>query len=188
MEEFKSLDQLTKIDRKYLSNEGSNETTPSLEKLHQLLTNEVLNDAAPYQTQDQFNIIKNMALYSYFCRSLTAEVQLKTYSLIEYALNVKIRPKKPMMLKALMNHALENHWITDSGFRHIKSFSPDNQGCQSLIEQIPSLINLHQLGSNILMGSSLEHIAICTDFINQLFPDTNNSISNQSSCFSEKET
>jgi hypothetical protein len=152
MEEFKSLDQLTKMDPRYALNNG-NDSVLSLQKMHQVLAEETLNNHVADQIKDQFNIIKNMALYSFFCHSLTAEVQFKCYSLIEYALKLKIQPKKPMMLKALLEHALNQSWISDSGFRHIQQASSDNQGCKLMINQIPSLRSLNELGSNVQMSN-----------------------------------
>ena len=188
MEEFKSLDQLTKVDPQHVLNDAK-DSPLSLENMHQLLANEMLSVHVPNEIQDQFNIIKNMALYSFFCYPLAIEVQLKSYSLIEFALKLKIRPKQPMMLKALLEHALNQQWISDNGFRHIEQVSADNQGCQLLINQISRLTSLGQLGSNIQMGKEtcIEHIRICCDFLNQLFAETNYSHSEKSDLFNKTE-
>lgn len=146
------------------------DSVPNLEVMHRYLAQETLNDEVPDEIKGQFNVAKNMALYSYFFYALSPEVHLKTYSLIEHALRVKTKPKGKMMLKALLNHALSQGWISDSGFRHIKNPSPSNEWCKTMIETIPSLRNSKAHGSTMLVGNCLNHISSCADFINQLFP------------------
>lgn len=146
------------------------DSVPNLEVMHRYLAQETLNDEVPDEIKGQFNVAKNMALYSYFFYALSPEVHLKTYSLIEHALRVKTKPKGKMMLKALLKHALSQGWISDSGFRHIKNPSPSNEWCKTMIETIPSLRNSKAHGSTMLVGNCLNHISSCADFINQLFP------------------
>lgn len=186
MEEFKSLEELTNMDPQHQLHNDQGRPL-SLKEMHDRLNNDLLNDYVPIEIKDQFNIIKNMALYSFFCASLTTEVQLKTYSLIEYALRLKIQPKKPMMFKALMQHALNEEWISDEGFRHVKNVGVDNQVCKSMIRQFPSFQSLRELGSHIVTSNKrcLEHVAICCDFINQIFDVKSHLMSTQPSFFNK---
>jgi hypothetical protein len=170
MEKFKSLEELTEMDEKHRLMGLVCGSIPSLEGMHKFLSKEVLNEETPDEIKGQFNVAKNMALYSYYFYALAPEVHLKTYSIIEHALRVKTNPQKPMMLKALINHAVAQRWISDSGFRHIKTPSPVNEWCKSMVETIPSLRNSKAHGSTILVGDCLHHISSCADFINQLFP------------------
>jgi len=170
MEKFKSLEELTEMDEKHRLMGLVCGSIPNLKGMHEFLSEEVLNEETPDEIKGQFNVAKNMALYSYYFYALAPEVHLKTYSIIEHALRVKTNPKKPMMLKALINHALAQRWISDSGFRNIKNPSPDNEWCKSMVETIPSLRNSKAHGSTILVGDCLHHISSCADFINQLFP------------------
>ena len=62
----------------------------------------------PDEIKGQVNVAKNMAMYSYLFYTIAPEVQLKAYSIIEHALRIKVKPKKPMKLKALMLHTI-NH-------------------------------------------------------------------------------
>lgn len=172
MEEFKSLEELTVMDEKHRLMGAICGTVPSLEGMHKFLLEEILNDEVPAEIQGQFNVVKNMALYSYFFYALAPEVHLKTYTVIEHALRLRAKPKKPMMLKALINHAVSQRWIKDSGFRHIENPTPDNEWCKSLVDVVPSLRNSKAHGSSMLTGDCLHHISACADFINQLFPST----------------
>lgn len=170
MEDFKTLDELTKMDEKHALMGVVCGSVPSLEGMHEYLANEILNETVPNQIKGQFNVAKNMALYSYFFYALAPEVQLKTYTVIEHALRIRTNPKKTMMLKALINHAVSQRWISDSGFRHIVNPSSDNDWCKSMVDVMPNLRNSKAHGSTMLVGDCLHHISSCTDFVNQLFP------------------
>jgi hypothetical protein len=96
---------------------------------------------------------------------------LKTYTLIEHALKLKVKPEKRMMLGKLLRVALNNGWISNAGFRHIENPLPDNEWCEAMLKGIPDLRNSQAHGSSMLVGDCLHHIAVCADFINQLFPE-----------------
>ncbi len=170
MEEFKSLEELTEMDEKHRLMGAICGSVPSLERMHKYLSEEVLNEEVPEEIQGQFNVAKNMALYSYYFYALDPEVHLKTYTIIEHALRIKTNPKKKMMFRALMNHAVSKRWIKDSGFRHIDNPSPDNEWCKSMVDVMSDLRNSKAHGSSMLVGDCLHHISSCADFVNQLFP------------------
>lgn len=170
MEEFKSLEMLSVMDEKHRLMGAVCGSIPSLKGMHDYLSKEVLNEKVPDEVRGQFNVAKNMAIYSYYFYALAPEVQLKTYTVIEHALRLKAKPKKTMMLKALINHAVSQRWVTDAGFRHLDASSSGNEWCKSMITVIPSLRNLKAHGSSMQVGDCLHHISSCADFINQLFP------------------
>lgn len=171
MEEFKSLNELMEMDRKHKLMGGVTGSLPSLERMHKCLASEVLNEEVPDEIKGQFNVAKNMAIYSYFFYALASEVHLKTYTIIEHALRLRVKSNKRMMLKALINHAVSQRWISDAGFRHITSPSSSNEWCKSMVDAIPNLRNSQAHGSSMLVGDCLHHISSCTDFVNQLFPE-----------------
>lgn len=170
MEELKSLDELTEMDEKHRLMGAVCGGVPSLEKMHDFLSQERLNRQVPEEIKGQFNVAKNMALYSYYFYALAPEVHLKIYTLIEYALKLKVKPEKHMMLGKLLWVALTNGWVSDAGFRHIENPSPDNEWCKAMLKGIPDLRNSQAHGSSMLAGDCLHHITVCADFINQLFP------------------
>ncbi len=172
MEEFKSLEELTKMDKQHRLLEDICGSAPTLERMHEDISKEVLNEEVPDEIKGQFNVAKNMALYSYFFYALAPEVHLKTYTIIEHALSIRTNSKKRMKLRALIKHALSQRWISDAGFRHIDNPSSDNKWCKSLVETIPILRNSQAHGSPMLVGDCLQHISVCTDFVNQLFPSS----------------
>ena len=170
MEKFKSLEELFKMDENHKRMGVIRGSVPSLEGMYEYLSKESLNDEVPDEIRNQFNIVRNMALYSYFFYALAPEVHFKTYTIIEHALRIKVKPTKRTMLKALLSHAVSQRWISDAGFRHISNPSPSNEWCKSMIKAIPNLRNSKAHGSSILVDDCLQYVSSCADFINQLFP------------------
>lgn len=171
MEELKSLDELTEMDEKHRLMAAVCGGVPNLDKMHHFLSQERLSSQVPDEIKGQFNVARNMALYSYYFYALAPEVHLKAYTLIEYALKLKLKPEKHMMLGKLLRVALKNELISDAGFRHIDNPSPDNEWCKAMLKGIPDLRNSQAHGSSMLVGDCIHHIAVCADFINQLFPE-----------------
>lgn len=174
MEELKSLNQLTEMDGKHNLMGAVCGSIPNLKEMHTYLSTETLNDEVPNEIKGQFNVAKNMALYSYYFYALAPEVHLKTYTIIEYAIKLKAKPEKKLMLKALIKLAVNQGWVTDAGFRHLNNPSSNNQWCKSMIDVIPNLRNSQAHGSNMLAGDCLHYISSCADFVNQLFPNKKN--------------
>ncbi|WP_133012725.1 hypothetical protein [Marinomonas flavescens] len=170
MEKFKSLEELTQIDHKHHLLGSISGTIPDLEQIHEYLSKEVLNEEVPDEIKGQFNVAKNMALYTYFFYALAPEVHLKTYTIIEHALRLKVQPKKHVGLRILLSKAVEEGWICDAGFRHIDKNESGNGWCKSMVDIIPNMRNSKAHGSTILVPDCLHHISVCTDFCNQLFP------------------
>ena len=172
MEEFKQLSEVCKIDEKHVLLSKVSGGILSLELLHKVLSEIELNSSVPDKIKGQFNVARNMALYTYYFYALAPEVQHKTYTVIEYALKIKANTSKKLMLKRLLTMAVENKWISDSGFRHIDSPDENNSYCKSLINVLPNLRNGAAHGQSLLLPDCIGHIEKCADFINQLFPDT----------------
>ena len=170
MENFKSLDELTKMDEKHQLMGAVIGGVPDLESMHELLSAEKLNPEVPNEIKGQFNVVRNMALYTYFFYALAPEVQLKTYTVIELALRLKADSSKLLMLGDLLLMAIENNWISDSGFRHIENPNKNNEWCKSLGGTLRKLRNWQAHGSTLLTGDWVHHVRVCADFINQLFP------------------
>jgi DNA modification methylase len=172
MENFKSLDEITKIDKKHQSMGVICGYIPTIEDYHEYLSKEILNNEVPEEISGQFNVAKNMALYTYYFYARAPEVDLKTYTVNEHALRVKAYSRKRMGLADLLRLAIKEKWIKDSGFRHLDKPSSKNDWCKSMIKVIPSMRNAKAHGSSMLVGDCLSHVSHCADFINQLFPAT----------------
>lgn len=86
-----------------------------LASYHQSIQDIQLHAGVPQTVRGQFDIARNMALYSCFFYALGAEVQLKAYNVIEHALRIKCN-RQDLMLRQLLNLANEKNWLRDSGF------------------------------------------------------------------------
>ncbi|WP_319525700.1 hypothetical protein [uncultured Desulfosarcina sp.] len=170
MEKFKRLEELTKMDEKHQLMGAVCGYVPDLKKMHKALSKETLNEEVPEEIRGQFNVAKNMALYTYFFYALAPEVHLKTYTIMEHALKLRANCMKRLGLRALLKKAVKNNWISDSGFRHLKNPSEENEWCKALLNILPDLRNSQAHGSNLLVDDFIHHIRCCADFINQLFP------------------
>lgn len=171
MEEVKRMDELTKIDERHLLLGQITGRVPDLQKRHDFVTAIEMHAGVPDEIRSQFNVAKNMALYQYYFYALAPEVQLKTYTIIEYALKLKNidAPTPARGLGELVTTAVKQGWISDAGFRHIDQPQPDNPYCAGLIKAIPGLRNEAAHGSNTLTPDCLDHLVKCADFVNQLF-------------------
>lgn len=111
-----------------------------------------------------------MALYQCFFYALAPEVQLKNYTIIEFALKIRAGSKGDRLtLHHLVKLAVTEGWISDKGFRHIATPQPDNPYCNTLI----TVRNEVAHGSDQLTPDCIGHIEKCADFINQLFRQHN---------------
>ena len=101
MDSFKPFDQITSVDKQHLFLQKMGGKEMDLPSHHHTLKAIQLHTGVPQIIRGQFNIARNMALYSYFFYSLGSEVQLKACSVIEHALRIKAnRPE--LMLRQLL--------------------------------------------------------------------------------------
>lgn len=166
---FKRLDQLTQIDELHVLLGQVTGSVLNLELLHRAVAAVELHEGVPEDIQGQFNVARNMALYTYFCYALAPEVQLKTFTVIELALRRRAGEGNRKTLRPLLQQAVSSGWIQDSGFRHLQQPSADNSYCHDLVEALPTLRNGSAHGSTSLTPDSVWYLERCADLINQLF-------------------
>lgn len=167
MERFKEFNEITRIDERHLLVGEITGGILALEKLHAALAVINLRSEVPSEIRGQFNVARNMALYSFFCLSLAPEVHMKSYSVMELALRTRFVDRRTN-LKALVRCAVDRGLLLDRGFRNVND-DPSNPYSRSLIDVIPSLRNEAAHGSTLLVPDCLGHIEKCADFVNQLF-------------------
>lgn len=170
MEELRSLEALGEIDERHILLGQIRGRIFDKNSLHAAVSAIEINESAPDEIRSQFNVARNLALYSYYCYSFAPVVQAATFTIIEFALKIKDGSTDRQMLKRLLKKAVDNDWICDSGFRHLKNPSANNEYCRSLVELIPCMRNDFAHGTNQLTPHFMDHLSICADFVNQLFP------------------
>ena len=95
MEELKSLDEVTTVDRRntyfVLRNRVTGETRPQELKGHyESVDGFVLSETAPEKVQSHFNTAKNVLLYTWFAYGLFPVAELQALNALELALKERI--------------------------------------------------------------------------------------------------
>lgn len=170
MEQFKVYEDIKRMDRGHYLLGQITGLVPTLPKLHAALAEITLHEDVPEDVRGQFNVARNMALYTYFHYAMAPEVQMKTYSVIELALKRRFAHMSRRTLAPLLKEANKQGLLSDSGFRHLAGPDPRNTYSKRLEQILPKLRNAAAHGSTDLMPNCLDHITICADLINQLFP------------------
>jgi len=169
VEEFKSLEQILQIDERHLLLGQLTGRMHSLESLHASLAAIELHPGVPEDVRGQFNVARNMAMYTLFHYAMAPEVQMKTFSVIELGLKRRLPEAAGKGLAGLLKAAVARGLLCDAGFRHIKNPNPDNDYCKNLVTVIPTLRNEAAHGSTSLTPHVLGYIEVCADLLNQLF-------------------
>ena len=168
MDSFKPFDEIMCVDKQHLFLQKMGGKEIDLPSHYSILAAIQLHSNVPQIIRGQFNIARNMALYSYFFYSLGSEVQLKACNVIEHALRIKAnRPE--LMLRQLLTLANEKNWLSDSGFRHLEGTEQKRGYCKSLERVLPHLRNESAHGVPPLVWDCIGHIERCADLVNQLF-------------------
>lgn len=167
--DFKRLEELTQIDESHVLMSHVTGRLLDINLLYRAVESIKLGDGVPDDIRGQFNVARNMALYTYFCYALAPEVQLKTFTIIELALRLRAGNPKGKTLRPLLKLAVSAGWICDSGFRHLKNPLSSNPYCHSLIDTLPALRNDSAHGSTNLTPDTVWYLERCADLVNQLF-------------------
>ena len=189
LDAFKNLNEVFKPDL---------EKNITLEEFHNELVQINLIKKAPEGIKIQFDIVKNLMLYSWFVRRFKHVADLHAFTTIEYAIRTKIElvtHKKCELknLRPLLEYAMNEKWIVDTGFTQIvekrekqkqfrniinKEMGIDivddteediQRFSRALTKYIPTLRNNFAHGGNSLIGGYLEIVITFKDIINQLF-------------------
>ncbi|SNC74479.1 hypothetical protein SAMN04487881_2380 [Marinobacter sp. es.048] len=169
MEKFIEFEDITKPDERHGLIDDLTGTRLTLESMYQALDEIKLVGFVPEEIQSQFNVTKNLTIYTWYSYSLDPVAQLKTYILIEHALKLKF-DKENWSFPKLIRKAISRGWIKDSGFSHIEvDPEDDTKYVRKMIGILPSLRNSAAHGSNGLHQNAVGHIKICSEWINQLF-------------------
>ena len=124
MEEFKSLDQILQIDERHLLLGQVTGRLHSLESLHASLAAIDLHPDVPEDVRGQFNVARNMALYTLFHYAMAPEVQMKTFSVIELGLKRRLPEAEGRGLAGLLKAAIARNLLSDAGVKRHPELTP----------------------------------------------------------------
>jgi len=184
MEEVKRLEEITLPDNrnsyfKIINRETGHQREYRLEDLYEEIKSLELHDAVPDDVRSQFNVARNLSLYTWFSYSFHSVSVFKAFSTLEMALRIRLgESKKGTYLKALIKDAVKRGLIKDRYFSHIKENIVDPQSTsyvEGLEDALAGLRNIDAHGSTMLGPWSVINLRICADFINRLFGKNENS-------------
>ncbi|MDP3298033.1 MAG: hypothetical protein Q8N09_10700 [Thermodesulfovibrionia bacterium] len=181
MEKFKALDQIYQADARslYFSivDRETGEYRPlELKDIYETVASVELSPSVPEDVRSQFNVAKNLAVYTWFSYSFHQISELKAFSTLEMALKLKFGKGKNSF-KDLIKKSIASGLIKDKGFSLITETLEDEDSMEyskALPDVIPYLRNELAHGSTMLHPGSITNLAICADFINQLFQNESN--------------
>ncbi len=175
MEEFKEFNQLLSPDDRNLyfcvTNTSTGESRSlTLDDIYSSVNEINLLDVVPDDIQSQFNIAKNLAVYSWFSYPLHQISEMKAFSTVEQALKCCLGKHK-YGFKGLLKKAVQLGMLKDQGYRHIST--PNDSSCIEYVSKLPdimpSLRNSLAHGGTTLHPDSITNLQICCDTINQLY-------------------
>jgi len=184
MEELKKIEEITLPDRRnnhivVINPQTGQQRNCQFEDIYRQVKSIELNETVPENVRSQFNVARNIALYSWFCYPFHMVSELKTFSTLEMALKIKLKQENndSIGLFDLIVMSVKRNLIKDKHFSHIREHLTDPEST-SYVEQLPELIsnfrNDYAHGSMTLYDGPIMNLRICADFINQIFDTTKN--------------
>jgi hypothetical protein len=178
MENLKKLEEITLPDRRntcfvLINQKTGRQRKFRLEDLYEAVKSMELHQGVPEDVRSQFNVARNVALYSWFCYPFHNVANMKTYATLEMALRIKFGQEDTKKgLYKLVETAVKQGLIKDKHFSHIKGKLKDLEST-CYVERLPEITsflrNTGAHGSTMLYNGSILNLHICADFINQIF-------------------
>jgi hypothetical protein len=160
MEELKKLNEMTFPDGRTTSFVIRNRETGQVRELsicdlHEQVELISLYETVPEEVRSQFNVARNLCLYSWYCYSFHSVACFKAYSTIEMALRIRLgKPDEATCnLRPMLDEALAKGILQDK-------LAP---------ETIPYLRNLTAHGSPMNGPWSVQMLRRCAEVLNQIF-------------------
>lgn len=176
MEELKKLEEIQLPDVRntrfvVIKQKTGERRELSLQDIYEAVKSVDLHNDVPEDVRNQFNVARNLAIYTWFSYSFHQVSELKAFSTVEYALR-KLYGNNKQSFRSLIEKAVSDDLLKDSRFSHIEIDSQSNNS-QKYVKHLPDLMpklrNDLAHGSCTLHPGSVSNLQICADFINQLF-------------------
>jgi hypothetical protein len=175
MEHFTEFSQITTPDERNLFFVVVDEKTgesrkKSFEDIYHSVAQIELVTSVPDKIRSQFNIAKNLAVYSWFSYPFHQLSEMKAFSTVEDALKC-VLGKHKHGFRGLLKKAVRLGIIKDQGFSHIPT--PEDPASIEYSEKLPEIIsklrNGLAHGGATLHPGSIMNLRICSELINQLY-------------------
>lgn len=163
-----------------LNTETGDERPYTLEDLHSDIRKVKLSRSVPKKIREQFDIVLNLMLYSWFVYDFSSSAFMLANATVEMALihrceeedGVKI--KRSPGLRKMLKRAVNSGWIVDGDFSHLDQSKHDPKGtkyCKTLPKVMSCLRNSLAHGSSFLSSPMqiVGTVDINAHLINALF-------------------
>ena len=169
--EFKKFSELKELDKRNfyfvrIDKDGIHHIT--LEDFYNNVASIKLYKIVPEDIITQFDVAKNLIVYSCFVYRFHQPAKMQIYSTMELALKdvFNITKDNPKSFKKMIKDSIKLGLIKDDDF---KSMINSNGFCKKLLEFVPYIRNELAHGDSSLMNNSIGELAMCKNFINQLY-------------------
>lgn len=191
MEELKNFENIELPDERQkffavLDSTSGQDRPLSLHDIYQNASDIKLHENVPEIIRSHFATAQNLLVYSWFFYPFNVTAELLAYITVEFALKERFKPTEKQSFKSLVKLAIKHGLVKDEGFSHINvrpgldenteqkvnSASLETKSYSEILtENIPSLRNELAHGSRTLHPNGVTTVRICSEFINQLFPE-----------------
>jgi hypothetical protein len=134
MEKLKKLKEIMMPDGRtssfvIVNRETGQKREFGISDLHEQIEMIKLDESVPEEVQSQFNVARNLCLYSWYCYSFHNVTCLQAYSTIELALRIKLGKAedakctlRPLMDEALSKGLISEDWMPE-GISYLRNIS-----------------------------------------------------------------
>ena len=134
MEELKTLEEVMMPDSRargfvILNHETGQKREFGVKDLYKEIELIRLDDGVPEELQSQFNVARNLCLYSWYCYSFHNIACLQAYSTIELALRIRLGKAedtkstlRPLLDEALAKGLISEDWMPE-GISYLRNIS-----------------------------------------------------------------
>ena len=161
-----------------------------MEAIYERAASIKLHAGVPERLHHHFAAAQNLLAYSWFFYPFNVTAQFLGYVSVEAALKLRYPNAKNPSFRKLVERAVRDGLVSDTGFSHIRELMewkkqeevlerpwPVGQTEQVkpyvkvLMETMPGLRNSMAHGEYMLHNHGALHVRICAEFINQLFAE-----------------
>ena len=154
--------------------------------------------ALPAKLREQFEVSKNLLLYSWFVYRFIPVAEFHALSTLELGLKLRFRLKKSPGLKGLIRRAIDEGLVTNEDFAsyrnlvrsrreqwemfrqiseasgsEIEPLEPPPDYLSKLLDSVPALRNEYAHGSSLLHPHGIASLEVVADFLAAVFADEN---------------
>ena len=190
MEELKALAALTEPDERQrffaMVNQSTGMSRPlEIADIYDRATDTILHAGVPEDVRSHFSTAQNLLAYSWFCYPFNVVAELHGYISVEFALRTRFPNLPKANFKDLLERAVTEGILKSDGFTYgqageRESYPPNMQSPmepQIVREYVAAVAEaMRKLRNSLAHGSTTLHmkggtaLLVCSEIINQLFP------------------